>query len=273
MPELPEIEQVRKTLVPHIINKIVKRVEVRLPRMIKHPSAEQFADILIGQCIVDLKRNGKYLTIEFATNLKLVMHLRMTGALIVTEEDAAEPKYAKVKIELTGGKILWFCDIRTFGTLHLIINDDITISGLAELGPEPSTPSLNTDYLLKIFQRRKGPVKGVILDQTVIAGLGNIYADEALATANILPERSANSLSVAEIGKLISAINAVIAQGIKNHGTTFRDYKDGNGEQGSNQKYLLVYGRKGQPCKNCGTVLVGTKVAGRGTTFCPHCQH
>ena len=273
MPELPEIEQVRKTLTPHIINKLIKRVEVRLPRMIKHPTAEQFADVLVGQSIVDVKRNGKYLSLVFATNLKLVMHLRMTGALIVTEEDAPEPPYAKVKFELTGGKTLWFTDIRTFGALHLIINDDSVVGGLETLGPEPLTKELTKEYLLGIFKRRKGPIKGVILDQKVIAGLGNIYADEALFVAGILPDRNADLVTAEECEKLIAAINQVIAQGIKNHGTTFRDYKDGNGNQGSNQKYLLAYGRKGKPCKNCGAILEGSKVAGRGTTFCPYCQH
>jgi len=273
MPELPEIEQVRKTLTPHILNKIIKRVEIRLPRMIKHPSPEAFAEILVGQCIRDLKRRGKYLTFEFGTNIKLIAHLRMTGALIVTEDDAPEPEYAKIKFELTGGKTLWFCDIRTFGTLHLVINDDVRLTGFDNLGPEPGTKELNVSYLQEILKKRKASIKGIILDQEVIAGLGNIYADEALAVAGILPQRSGDSLNEKEVEKLIKAVNKVIKQGIKNHGTTFRNYKDGDGNQGRNQDYLLVYGRKGKPCKKCGTELVGTKVAGRGTTYCPECQH
>ena len=273
MPELPEIEQVRKTLTPHILNKLIKRVEIRLPRIIKHPSPEVFADILVGQCIRDLKRNGKYLTLEFGTNIKLIIHLRMTGSLIVTASEDEEPAYAKVKFELTGGKTLWFCDIRTFGSMHLIVNDDISIAGYDNLGPEPGTKELTVDYLQEVLKKRSAAIKGVILNQEIIAGLGNIYADEALATAGILPQRSADSLSRKEIEKLLKGVNKVIKQGIKNHGTTFRNYKDGNGNQGQNQNYLLVYGRKGQPCKKCGGELLGTKVAGRGTTYCPNCQH
>ncbi|MEG1345341.1 MAG: bifunctional DNA-formamidopyrimidine glycosylase/DNA-(apurinic or apyrimidinic site) lyase [Acidaminococcaceae bacterium] len=272
MPELPEVEQVRKTLIPHIVGKIIKKVEVRLPRLIQHPSAETFANVLVGQCIQAVKRKGKYLTLEFQTNLKLVIHLRMTGALIATAQGAEEPAYAKVKFELTGDQTLWFCDIRTFGTLHLIINDDISIEGYDTLGPEPFSPELTPEYLQTVCQKRKAAIKGVILDQKVIAGLGNIYADEALATAGILPQKPANSLSEKELARLIKGINKVIKQGIKNHGTTFRDYKDGEGKQGSNQHYLLVYGRGGEPCKKCGRLLATTKVAGRGTTYCPHCQ-
>lgn len=272
MPELPEVEQVRKTLLPHIVGKLIKRVEVRLPRLIKHPAPESFADILVGQSLADIKRKGKYLTIEFNTNLKLVVHLRMTGALIVTDSDAEEPDYAKVKFELTGGKTLWFCDIRTFGSLHLIVNDDIRVSGYDKLGPEPGSNEFNSEYLQNICLKRAAAIKGIILNQEIIAGLGNIYADEALAVAGILPQRPAASLNKKEIDNLVKGINKVIKQGIENHGTTFRNYKDGDGKQGTNQNYLLVYGRKGQLCKKCGKELVGTKVAGRGTTYCPHCQ-
>lgn len=272
MPEMPEVEQVRKTLAPHIIGKLIKKVEVRLPRLIQHPSAEVFADILVGQTIRDITRKGKYLTIEFYTNLRLVIHLRMTGSLIAVNEEMPEPDYAKVKFELTGGENLWFCDIRTFGTLHLIINNDIEIEGYNTLGPEPLSDELNTIYLAKALEKRKAAIKGVILDQKIIAGLGNIYADEALATAKILPTRPANSLSKNEISHLVRGINAVIRQGIDNKGTTFRDYKDGEGNKGTNQEHLLVYGRGGKACKKCGTILSNIKVAGRGTTYCPKCQ-
>ena len=203
MPELPEIEQVRKTLTPHILNKIIKRVEIRLPRMIKHPSPEAFADILVGQCIRDLKRKGKYLTFEFGTNIKLIAHLRMTGALIVTDSEDEEPEYAKIKFELTGDKTLWFCDIRTFGTLHLVINDDVRLPGFDNLGPEPGTKELNVPYLQEILKRRKASIKGIILDQEVVAGLGNIYADEILFASKINPKSYADRLTKPKLKEII----------------------------------------------------------------------
>lgn len=272
MPELPEIEQVRKTLKPHIVNKMVKHVDIRLPRMIKHPAPENFADILVGQSVRELKRRGKYLIIEFNTNLRLVIHLRMTGALVAADSDVAEPPYAKVRFDLTGDKTLWFCDIRTFGTMHLIVNDDISLPGLEKLGPEPGSSEFSAEYLEKIVKNRTGAIKGVLLNQEAVAGLGNIYVDEALAHAGILPQKPARSLSRKELKELVASVNKVIRQGIKNHGTTFRNYVDGNGTQGTNQHHLLVYGRKGQPCKKCGRQLIGTKVAGRGTTYCANCQ-
>jgi len=141
------------------------------------------------------------------------------------------------------------------------------------LGPEPLTVGFNPEYLAPIAAKSRKPIKTLILDQTVIAGLGNIYADECLALAGILPTRIANTLTRAEIEAVHEAANKVIAQGIANRGTTFRDYKDGEGNKGDNQNHLLVYGRGGEPCKTCGEPLATTKVGGRGTTYCAKCQH
>ena len=272
MPEMPEVEQVRKTLLPHIKGKTIKNIEIKLARLIKYPSSEEFIAGLTGKTILDVGRRGKYLVLKTGADQKLIVHLRMTGALMAQEAEKPAPPYAKIKFELTDGVTMWFTDIRTFGTLYLVTNDDEYIEGYETLGPEPLSEGFTADYMRPVVAKSKKPIKTLILEQTFIAGLGNIYADECLALSGILPMRIANTLTDAEIDKLHDAINKVIAQGIANRGTTFRDYKDGEGNKGDNQNHLLVYGRKGQCCKMCGGELLGTKVGGRGTTYCPHCQ-
>lgn len=272
MPEMPEVEQVRKTLAPHIIGKTITAVEVMLPRLIKHPTPEAFVEGLLGKTIYEIKRKGKYLILQVGQDQELIVHLRMTGALIAQASHMEAPKYAKIKFTLSDGVNLWFTDIRTFGTLYLVTGSDAYIEGYETLGPEPLSSGFTVEYLVPLAAKSRKPVKTFILDQKIIAGLGNIYADEALALAGILPMRLANSLTFEELTRLHSAANAVIAQGIRNRGTTFRDYKDGEGKQGDNQNHLLVYSRGGQPCRSCGTVLKTTKLGGRGTVYCDHCQ-
>ena len=272
MPELPEVEQVRKTLVPHIQGKKITGVEVYLPRLIKHPTVPEFIEGLVGKTIQQVGRRGKYLVLQTDVDQQLIVHLRMTGALIAQDSALEAPAYAKIKFSLTDGVTLWFTDIRTFGTLYLVTGQDAYIEGYETLGPEPLSPGFTPEYLYERSCKSRKAIKTFILDQKIIAGLGNIYADECLATAGIKPMRLANSLSLEEIKAVQEAANKVIAQGIKNRGTTFRDYKDGEGKQGSNQKYLLVYGRGGKPCSKCGELLSTTKIGGRGTTYCEHCQ-
>lgn len=273
MPELPEVEQVKITLSPHVVGKKIIAVEVRLPRLIKYPGSDIFAEKIVGKTVEGIERRGKYLRLNLGQELYLLVHLRMTGALLVVKKSAAEPLYAKIKFALSGDEDLWFTDVRTFGTLYLIDHDDKVIEGYASLGPEPLSVKLTEEYLEAICLKKSAAIKGVILDQKVIAGLGNIYADEALFFAGILPQRPANSLNKLEITKLIEAINKVIAQGIKNHGTTFRNYQDADGNQGDNVKHLFAYGRKGEKCKVCGENMCGMKVAGRGSTYCSKCQN
>lgn len=272
MPEMPEVEQVRKTLAPRITNKKITSVEVYLDRLVKHPSVENFVAGLTGKTILEVGRKGKYLVLKTAPNQKLIVHLRMTGALIAQDSGQEAPPYAKIKFTLTDDVTLWFTDIRTFGTLYLVTDNDAYIDGYETLGPEPLSESFTVEYLTPLAKKARKPIKTFILDQKVIAGLGNIYADECLALSGINPLRYANTLSDEELVALCDAINAVIAQGIKNRGTTFRDYKDGEGNSGENQKYLLVYGRVGKPCTKCGEPLATAKVGGRGTVYCQHCQ-
>lgn len=272
MPEMPEVEQVRKTLVPHIEGRKILAVDIMLDRLIKYPSPEEFVKGLVGKTIHHVGRRGKYLVLETAPEQQLIVHLRMTGALLAQKKELPAPPYAKIKFMLDGDEDMWFTDIRTFGTLYLVTNHDTYIEGYETLGPEPLSAGFSAAYLAPLAEKSRKAIKTFILDQKIIAGLGNIYADECLALAGILPMRTASSLSSEEIERLCEAINSVIAQGIKNHGTTFRDYKDGEGNKGDNQNHLLVYSRAGKPCKKCGRTLVQTKIGGRGSVYCESCQ-
>ena len=273
MPELPEVEQVRKTLAPHIEGRRIVRTEVWLDRMVQHPSAAQFVDGSEGRTIVKVNRRGKYLRLELDDGQYLLAHLRMTGALLALPASAGKPDYAKVKFTLSGDMNLWFTDIRTFGVIYLLDpQNPYPVKGYDTLGPEPLTDGFTEAYLQAKVEKGRKPIKNLILDQTVIAGLGNIYADESLALSRIMPTRVAATLTREEIKALYEAINKVIAQGLANHATTFRNYQDGEGHKGDNQNHLLVYSRKGQPCRFCGTTLEQIKVGGRGSVYCPKCQ-
>ena len=273
MPELPEVEQVRLSLLPHIKGKTIVSAEVCLPRMIRHPSVPEFIAGSEGRLITDVRRKGKYLTLLLDDGHYILVHLRMTGALLVTPCETQKPPFAKIRFTLTDGLILWFTDVRTFGTLCLCGGSDSwQDKGYAGLGPEPLSLEFTEAYLIAKLKKSRQMVKCFILDQHKIAGMGNIYADEALAVAGIRPTRYTDKLTAKQIHALYLAVNQVIAQGLRNRGTTFRNYLDADGKVGNNKDFLLVYGRKGLPCLKCGTILKQIKVGGRGSVYCPHCQ-
>lgn len=273
MPELPEVEQVRQSLVPHLRGRKILSAAVYRPRMILHPSVEEFERLVAGHVFQDVERKGKYLTLVLDQGDRILVHLRMTGALLVKKDGEEEPPFARMRFNLSGGATLWFTDIRVFGTMaYLAKGDPWQDKGFASLGPEPLSEEFTDAYFQDIVRKSHRPIKSLILDQRRIAGLGNIYADEGLALAGIRPTRPAYRLTVAERKRLRQAINEVIAQGLAHHGTTFRNYQDANGQMGNNQEYLRVYHRKGLPCLDCGTTLVQVKVGGRGSVYCPKCQ-
>ena len=273
MPELPEVEQVRVSLLPHIKGKTIIKTEVRLPRMIHHPAVPDFIMGVAGRTITDVRRRGKYLTLLLDDGRYILAHLRMTGALLVLPGDAAEPPYAKIRFFLSDGLDLWFTDIRTFGTVCLCGGSDCWKDrGYVGLGPEPLSPEFTEAYLKEMLKKSHQMVKCFILDQHKIAGMGNIYADEALAEAGIRPTRYTDKLTLKQIHALYEAVNRVIARGLRHRGTTFRNYQDADGQMGNNKEYLQVYGRKGLPCQKCGAELKQIKVGGRGSVYCPHCQ-
>jgi formamidopyrimidine-DNA glycosylase len=273
MPEMPEVETIRRTLSDKVTGRHITAVEMLLPRLIKWPSAEEFQAILTRRTITSLQRRGKYLLFYMDNDLVMVVHLRMTGRLYYVKPGAEQDKFTRIIFRFSDGDALLYADTRTLGTLYAMpVSELWRIGGLSGMGPEPLSPDFTLEYFRKTLANRKGKIKAQLLNQQLIGGLGNIYVDESLALAGIHPERTANSLSRDEVARLYSAVNHSIEQGILYGGTTFRDYRDGEGNSGSNQHHLQVYGRKNQPCKVCGTPIVRTEVAGRGTHFCPNCQ-
>lgn len=272
MPELPEVEQVRISLLPHVKGKQIEQVRVDVPKMVHHPDAKTFCETLKGKTILDVGRKGKYLRLELEENLYLLVHLRMTGALLAVPKKEPEPPFTRMAFVLSGAETLYFSDIRKFGTVELIGLDTYRDAGYEALGPELLDKAMTPSYLKEKAKGKTARVKSFILDQSVIAGLGNIYADESLFAAKIRPTRRVNTLTKKEWELLTLSIQQVIAQGLRHHGTTFRNYQDADGKMGDNAAYLKVYHHKGEPCPVCGTPLKQIKVAGRGSVYCPHCQ-
>lgn len=272
MPELPEVEQVRISLIPHIVGMTIEKVRVDLPKMILHPEPDVFVRKLQGARFTGVQRRGKYLRLDLENGCWILIHLRMTGALLALPKTEPEPPFTRMAFFLSGEENLYFTDIRTFGVAALVGEDGWRDKGYESLGPEPLDPELTPDYLREKAKGKTAVVKALLLDQTVIAGLGNIYVDEALFAAGIRPTRRVNRISRKAWEGLALAIKGVIRQGLAHHGTTFRNYQDADGQMGDNSRYLQVYHRKGLPCLRCGTLLKQIKVAGRGSVYCPHCQ-
>lgn len=273
MPELPEVETVRRGLTG-LVGRCIESVDIHLPRVIKYPDPAAFAALLQGRRIESINRRGKYLLLKLDGDFVLVIHLRMTGRLYFRQ--AAEPidPYTRVQILLDTGDRLVFADIRTLGTLYVLKSKDLQqIHGLATMGPEPLSPEFTADYLASAIKHRKAKVKSLLLNQEIIGGLGNIYVDESLFLAGIHPERTGDSLQIEEIKRLVATINHVIDDAVSHQGTTIRDYLDSNGREGKHQHHLLVYGKKGKNCPVCGNMVQRSEVGGRGTHFCPNCQH
>jgi len=273
MPEMPEVEIIRQALAEKIIGQTIQHVDVRLPRLIKWPTAEIFQKSIVGQTITSVERRGKYLIFHLDEELLLVVHLRMTGRLIYVMPGMKNDKYTRIVFTFTNGNTLLYADTRTLGTLYMVTTDELwRIGGLASMGPEPLSAEFTKGYLRSIVSNNRGTIKGLLLNQKFIGGLGNIYVDESLHLSGIYPTRPGNTLSVEEIDRLYTMINEVILAGIEHGGTTFRDYRNSSGQRGSHQHHLRVYGRKNQPCLLCGSLIAKTEVAGRGTHYCPSCQ-
>ena len=273
MPELPEIETVKKTLSPLLVGQKIADIKIQRADIIKHPIADDFAQRVCGRKIVSLSRRGKYLCIHLDDGQMLVAHLRMTGRFICVPASHPLKPHTHVIFVLTNQSQLRFSDTRRFGCLWLLDKDEPdTVTGMQKLGVEPLTTDLTTEYVQSKLGKRRVAVKNGILDQSVIAGLGNIYADETLFTAKIHPERLCNTLSFEEWDAITRAIPPILEKSIENNGTTFSDFLDGEGNEGSNMPFLRAYGRYGQPCMSCGKPMCKTRVGGRGTCFCACCQ-
>jgi len=274
MPELPEVETVRRGLNEKLTGRTIVGVDVYLNKIIKAPNVAEFKQILPGKRVESVRRKGKYLIIDLTEDYVLVMHMRMTGRFDYVPAGTELRKSTFIVFKLDNGYDLHFSDPRQFATVHLLpVKDIYTITGLATLGPEPISDDFTfADFKAKLV-KRQGKIKNIILDQRVMAGIGNIYADESLFAAGIDPERPANSLTEEEQLRLYHAIRANLEAGILHRGTSVQSYFDVEGRKGEHQEYLKVYRRLNKPCVKCGKPIMRKEVAGRGTYYCPHCQH
>ncbi|CEG28172.1 DNA-formamidopyrimidine glycosylase [Bacillus sp. B-jedd] len=273
MPELPEVETVRRTLEQLLIGKRISSVSVFWPKMVKNPvDTAQFTDALKGQSFLAIGRRGKFL-IFYTEDFALISHLRMEGKYSVS--DAADPvdKHTHAIFKFEDGTELRYRDVRKFGTLHLFLKGtEFEQPPLFGLGPEPFSEEFTVAHLAERLGRTNRKVKTALLDQKILVGLGNIYVDEALFRSGIHPERLANSLNEKEIAKLYSEIVSTLGEAVEKGGSTIRSYVNSQGQIGMFQLDLLVYGRKGEECKKCGGPLSKGVVGGRGTHYCPNCQ-
>jgi len=272
VPELPEVETVRRILYDKLVGRTIVGVEILTPRQIYHPDPDTFRAELEGAQVTDIERRGKYLIFRLGP-LRLVGHLRMSGRLYACLPDRPRAKHTHVIFHLDDGVEVRYEDQRKFGGFHLLgPRGEGLPPGLASLGPEPLSGAFTPDVLTLALADRKSPVKAVLLDQTVVAGLGNIYVDEALYCARIHPERAAASLEQAEVVRLHECIRTILLQAVAKRGTTFSLYFAGDEARGEMYDELQVFDRTGAPCPRCGTPIQKLAVAQRGTHVCPTCQ-
>ena len=279
MPELPEVETVVRDLRPQLTGRTRVHVDlVRDPailgRVVRHPLPAQLRSGLAGRRIADVRRRGKYILMPLAEDgVRFIVHLGMTGHLRVWDADQAPVRHTHFRARLDDGRELRFDDQRQFGRLLLGTETElVNVRAFPRLGPEPIHGDLSETQFEALIRTRRRPVKSALLDQSFLAGLGNIYADEACFRAGIRPTRWAQRLAVRERRALYAAIQEVLLNSIAARGTSIINYVDGFGLKGQNQERLFVYGRGGKPCLRCGTPLKLTRLAGRATVYCRECQ-
>ncbi|MFA7252409.1 MAG: bifunctional DNA-formamidopyrimidine glycosylase/DNA-(apurinic or apyrimidinic site) lyase [Candidatus Paceibacterota bacterium] len=285
MPELPEVETLKRELQKSLSGQRIAKVQVLWPKTIKPLSPLTFQERLANQKISGLSRRAKMLILELGEDQHVAFHLKMTGQLIFVPKignlisgghptnDVQTPgRHTRLIFHFQNGDVLYFNDLRKFGWARLLNKDEL-ISSIEHYGPEPLEKDFTQNYLENLFSKYpKRTVKQILLDQTLIAGIGNIYADEACFLAGILPNRKAGKITNSESKKLHQKIIDVLNLSIKHKGTSSRNYRRSTGEKGNFVKHLNVYGRANQVCKNCKTQIEKIKHAGRGTHFCPKCQ-
>ncbi len=289
MPELPEVETVRRGLEPHVVGGVIDDIHIGDSKILQ-VEPERLLEQVRGQKILGLTRRGKFLIFEL-DNHELIFHFGMTGQLTFRDPNRSDSKgfkrhpvtglqrtlqhapdrHTHLQIHLRQGGAMFFRDIRKFGKVFLIEKGEGSVF-FERLGLEPWTPDYNIKAFLNKFRNRKLPIKSLLLNQSFVAGVGNIYADEALFTAGIHPARKARSLRRREKESLFEAIPKVLERGIEYGGTTLRDFVNSEGDTGNHQEKLQVYGRKGESCHRCGTLIKRMVISQRSTCFCPACQ-
>ncbi|MFH1650753.1 MAG: bifunctional DNA-formamidopyrimidine glycosylase/DNA-(apurinic or apyrimidinic site) lyase [Chloroflexota bacterium] len=267
MPELPEVETIKNELTPYVQGRVIKSVDLFWEGMVRNDSVADFRRRVTGQRITGLDRRGKYLLLELGSGEVLVIHLRMSGSLLLS--DRSDGRFTRAAFHLDDGQELLFRDPRKFGVTWVAADK----SGVErKLGPEPLTPGFTEATLAGLLRDRNAPIKALLLDQKLLAGVGNMYADEALYAARIHPLRSGGSLTGEETRRLYKAVREVLTAGITNKGSSVVNYYRPGGELGRAQEEFKVAHGRGKKCLVCGATIERIVVGGRGTYFCPHCQ-
>jgi formamidopyrimidine-DNA glycosylase len=269
MPELPEVETIKNRLMPLVVGKRIQSVEFLYPKTLLAPSLAEFNRRVEDSVIEELDRRGKYLILRLDNGDALLVHLRMTGSFLVGEDKSLPDKHTCAVVHLDSGLKMFFIDPRKFGKFQLVSGDS---SPLLKLGPEPLSDMFTTQLLIDIMAGRKIPVKALLVDQSLIAGIGNMYADEALYEARIHPLRTADGLSIQEIKQLHIAVRQVLKKAIESGGASVSNYFHPDGAKGKAQEGFKVAHRKGKKCTTCGELIERIVVRQRGTYFCPNCQ-
>lgn len=267
MPELPEVETIKNELAPWIVGQSFTQVTILDEKLVESGSSEEVHRGLLGQKVESLKRRGKYLIFELSSGRSLIMHLRMTGSLLLNPREV--DRYARAVFHLSNGNRLVFTDRRRLGRIWLVDDAD---AALGKLGPEPFCEGFSAEVLGQRLSRHRIPVKAVLLDQRIVAGIGNMYADEALFAARVHPLRRANSLSRREVLTLHKSICAVLRAAIDRKGASVDTYIRPAGEQGTAHCGFKVAHRRDQPCPVCGSTIGWIKIQNRGSCFCAECQ-
>jgi len=273
MPELPEVETIRLALEPHVVGRRFEHVEIHDRRLVRPFEPTAVATSLEGERVAALGRRGKYLVVRFESGRVLLIHLRMTGSLRHAPAGSLDDDpYRRAVVKLDDGSDVAYRDVRRFGTWHLLEPEEVDPYFGQRLGREPLERTFTARRLAERLEGRRAPIKPALLDQRTVAGLGNIYVDEALWRAEIHPLRPAGTLDAGEVARLTRGIRQALRAGIARQGASLRDYSTPDGRRGRMQERFRVYGRDGEPCPRCGTPIDKIRVGGRGTWYCPNCQ-
>ena len=273
MPELPEVETIKRIIEPQLVGRRIEAVNILNSQIIAYPSADEFATACQSKTIKAMSRRGKFLTIHFEDGSRVSLHLRMTGQLLVMPEDYPMEKHTHLIMNLSDGKQIRYIDVRRFGRFwYLKLDEEDTITGMDKLGPEPDDPVLTGAYLQDKLGRKKKAIKEMLHDQSVVAGIGNIYSDEILYASGIYPESKCAELNAEDWDTIAANIKKVIAWGIDLNKMTPEEYLEGKGKEYRNTPFLKVYGHEGKQCEKCGSIFERITIGGRSSCFCPKCQ-
>lgn len=273
MPELPEVETVKRVLEPQLAGRRIRKVQLMNPQVIAYPEPERFAEKVCEKMIVGMERRGKFLQFILETEERIVVHFRMTGCLLLSDADYPQEKHTHLVFELDNGQVLRYSDQRRFGRFWMVKDEtELSAVGIDRLGPEPFDRKLTAEYLKERLGGKRKTIKEGLLDQTVIAGIGNIYSDEILFACGIYPGQAVNTLTSVQWKHLAAQIPKTMAYYIETNAISPEDYLKGKGKDYRNTPYLKVYGHRNEPCPNCGRKLERAVIGGRSSVYCAKCQ-